>query len=480
MSFTPQTLSVAKGGTGRKTLTIHGILVGNAAGAVNMTSAGTAGQILTSNGAGSDPSFQNPALSGTLDFKDSVRLATTAALPANTFGANVLTATGNGALTVDGSAVVNGDRILVKDEATGANNGIYVVTDAGSAGTPYILTRSTDADTSAEVTNGMYMYCGEGTANASKSFVLSTHDPITLNATALAFVVFSVAGGAPANADYVTLSTNGILTNERVLTGTASQVIITDNGAGSTVVLSLPQNIATTSTPTFAGLTLTNPLTVPNGGTGAGTFTDGGVLIGNGTGAIQVTSAGTSGQVLTSNGAGVDPTFQTPTSGAPVGAQYVTLATDATLTSERVLTGTANQVIITDNGAGSTVVLSLPQSIATTSSVQFGGVYNNGPARDRRVASAAGNYTVLNTDNYIAKTGITGGGDTVTLPAASGIAAGTRITIKDASMTAATNNLTVARTGGDTIDLAAASFVLDIDGASATFVSDGVSNWEVN
>ena len=49
---------------------------------------------------------------------------------------------------------------------------------------------------------------------------------------------------------------------------------------------------------------------VEHGGTGVSSFTDAGVLIGNGTGAIQVTSAGTSGQVLTSNGAGVDPTFQ--------------------------------------------------------------------------------------------------------------------------------------------------------------------------
>lgn len=55
--------------------------------------------------------------------------------------------------------------------------------------------------------------------------------------------------------------------------------------------------------------------TVPYGGTGAATFTDGGVIIGNGTGALQVTSAGTSGYVLTSNGAGVDPTFQVASGG---------------------------------------------------------------------------------------------------------------------------------------------------------------------
>ena len=59
-------------------------------------------------------------------------------------------------------------------------------------------------------------------------------------------------------------------------------------------------------------------------------------------------------------------------SAAPTGASYVTLATNFTLTSERVLTGTSNQVTITDNGAGSTVVLSTPQDIATSSTVQFG------------------------------------------------------------------------------------------------------------
>src|SRR3990167_5762564 len=61
--------------------------------------------------------------------------------------------------------------------------------------------------------------------------------------------------GAPADATYVTLTSNGTLTNERVLTGTANQITLTDNGAGSTVVLSTPQNIHTTATPTFNGLT---------------------------------------------------------------------------------------------------------------------------------------------------------------------------------------------------------------------------------
>lgn len=69
-------------------------------------------------------------------------------------------------------------------------------------------------------------------------------------------------GGAPVNASYVTATSNGTLMDERILTGTANQIIITDNGAGSTIVVSTPQDIATTSSPTFDDLLLNGSLTV--------------------------------------------------------------------------------------------------------------------------------------------------------------------------------------------------------------------------
>src|SRR6201999_1178289 len=68
---------------------------------------------------------------GTNVVHTSVRLATTAALPAYTNLAGVLTATGYGGLVVDGMPAVIGDRILVKNEATPTNNGIYTVTRPG-------------------------------------------------------------------------------------------------------------------------------------------------------------------------------------------------------------------------------------------------------------------------------------------------------------------------------------------------------------
>ncbi len=145
--------------------------------------------------------------------------------------------------------------------------------------------------------------------------------------------------------------------------GTTNQVIFTGT---SPVVASLPQSIATTSTPTFAGLTLTTPLSLANGGTGETTFTD--FLQGT---TNQVIFTGTSPAVASlpqSIATTSTPTFAGLTLTTPLslanGGTGETSFTD-------FLQGTANQVIFTGT---SPVVASLPQSIATTSTPIFGGL----------------------------------------------------------------------------------------------------------
>jgi hypothetical protein len=135
-----------------------------------------------------------------LDVKASVVYATAAALEAYTFtstAGGTLTANANGELDIDGFIVSTvGTRILVKNETSGnaPYNGIYTVTDAGSLSTVWVLTRSTDANTSAEVTDGLFTFVEQGDTLASTSWVLTTNNPITLNTTALTFVQFSGAG----------------------------------------------------------------------------------------------------------------------------------------------------------------------------------------------------------------------------------------------------------------------------------------------
>lgn len=121
------------------------------------------------------------AVKQALDIKDSVRAATTANI------------TLSGAQTIDGVAVVAGDRVLVKDQTTGSANGIYVVA-AGA------WTRAADASISAEVTPGMFVFVEEGTANGDNGYVLTTNAPITLDTTALTFTQFSGAGQVTAGA----------------------------------------------------------------------------------------------------------------------------------------------------------------------------------------------------------------------------------------------------------------------------------------
>lgn len=118
------------------------------------------------------------AVKQSLDIKDSVRVATTA---------NITVASDlNVGDTIDGITLADGDRVLVKDQSTASENGIYV---AGSS-----PVRSADANASSEVTSGMFVFVEEGTANADNGFVLTTDGTITLDTTNLTFVQFSGAG----------------------------------------------------------------------------------------------------------------------------------------------------------------------------------------------------------------------------------------------------------------------------------------------
>ena len=166
-----------------------------------------------------------------LDTKASMRLATAAALPANTRTGNVLTMDAVGALTVDGVAVALNDRILVQDEATGANNGLYYVSVLGDGSTAAELTRTEDADADAKVTSGLYTFVSEGTANAGKGFTLITADPITLNTTALSFTQFNGAGTYDADGTTITLTgTTFSLTTGVATPGTYGSVTVDTYG----------------------------------------------------------------------------------------------------------------------------------------------------------------------------------------------------------------------------------------------------------
>jgi phage-related tail fiber protein len=252
-----------------------------------------------------------------LDVKDSVRAGTTASI--------TLSAT----QTIDGVALVAGDRVLVKDQSTASANGIYVVA-AGA------WTRSADADSSAKVTAGMFTFVEEGTANADTGWVLTTNAPVTLGTTSLAFTQFSGAGqvtagagltktgntfdigagtGITVNADDVALSTSNVLSlfnlatsgivartaantvTARTITGTTNRITVT-NGDGvfgnptlDIAAIYTGQNTITTLGTITTGTWNGSTLAVAYGGTGVTTLT--GLVKGNGASAFTAAVDGT-------------------------------------------------------------------------------------------------------------------------------------------------------------------------------------------
>lgn len=236
-----------------------------------------------------------------LDIKPSVLLATTAALGAYTYSPGnsgvgaTITITATGVLTIDGTAVVQNNRILVKNETgaytnnttpSAAFNGIYTVTTAGAVGVSAVLTRATDFDVNTEIP-GAFTFVETGTTNQDRGFVCTTDAGATMGQTAITFVQFSSAGAYTASTGITlsgsdfqlatgnvlslhNLATNGFVARSasntvaaRTLTGTTNQVSITNgDGTGGNPVFSLPQDIHNAATPTFGGLAVNGTISI--------------------------------------------------------------------------------------------------------------------------------------------------------------------------------------------------------------------------
>ena len=171
------------------------------------------------------------------------------------------------AFVIDGYTASLGDRILIKDQTTGAQNGIYTVTTLGTILTNWVLTRATDFNATGSGPNyietGASTFVTSGTVNASTGWVLTTTGTITVGTTNLTFAQ----------------------------TSSSSSVTVTSPLLKTGSVISL-QTVPTTL-----------------GGTGLATLTAYNVLLGNGTGNVAFAAPGTTGYPLLSAGASSNPAF---------------------------------------------------------------------------------------------------------------------------------------------------------------------------
>jgi hypothetical protein len=151
-------------------------------------------------------------------------------------GATLTNSSTQAALIIDGVTLAVGNRVLVKDQATALQNGIYTVTNIGSVSTNWVLTRATDFDSPSQMVRGSVIEVIGGTINSVTTWMLTS-------------IVTAVGTDS---LTFPTLSQNGI---SNVL-GTTNQITVTVNN-----------NIATISianNPVFTG---TGSMTIPTGTT---------------------------------------------------------------------------------------------------------------------------------------------------------------------------------------------------------------------
>jgi hypothetical protein len=161
------------------------------------------------------------------DFKQAVRVVTTTNI--NLTGAPS---------TVDGVALAANNRILVTAQSTASQNGLYYVATVGS-GSDGTWTRTTDGDTTGEITAGMIVVVAEGTAYADSEWLLTTNDPIVVGTTGLAFIQL--------NATIYSGTSNVSVTNGGNVSistaGTANVITVATTGAYVTGLVSATGNV---------------------------------------------------------------------------------------------------------------------------------------------------------------------------------------------------------------------------------------------
>ena len=219
-----------------------------------------------------------------LDVKKSVDFASTANV-AGTYnnGAGTITASSNGALAMDGGAPSNGQRVLLKDQSSNVQNGVYVVTNSGGAGSQYVLTRAADADANAEISGGAFFFVEQGSANADNGYVTTHNGTPTLGTDAITFEQFSGAGQ---------ISAGSALTKS----GNTLNVAVDDSSIeiNSDALRVKASGITNAMLAGSIDLTakVTGALPVGNGGTGLSSIAKGSVLVANSANTLSALDGG--------------------------------------------------------------------------------------------------------------------------------------------------------------------------------------------
>jgi hypothetical protein len=310
------------------------------------------------------------SLANGLDVKQSVKAASTTALTvtysngSSGVGATLTNAGTQAALTLDSIALSVGDRVLIKNQATASQNGVYTVTTVGTISTNWVLTRATDFDNSpgTEVGPGIFFFVEQGTTQADNGYVITTDTAITIGTTAIDFSQFSGAGQITAG-DGLTKSgntINAVGTSNRIDIS-ADAIDISTSYVGQTSITTL----GTIGTGTWQGTVVAGQY----GGTGVNNSGKTITIGGN----FTHTGAHTLGLTTTAN-----TSVTLPTTGT-----LATLAGTETFTNKTLTSPTINAGALSGTFSGSATlsgVITLSNTTDATSTTAAGVIMSGGLA----------------------------------------------------------------------------------------------------
>jgi hypothetical protein len=374
-----------------------------------------------------------------------------------------LTAGTAGTTTIDGVALSDTDRVLVKNQTTTSENGVYVASDTGG-GTQTVLTRATDLDEPLEFESAFF-FVNFGTANGGTGWVVIAPFPSTVDTDPVTFAQFTGASSL-SGGDGIDISGNVVsvdLATNSGLTFTTGQLTVNSTIAGTGLTFtSGVLDVDASQTQITAVGTLTtgtwnaDTIAIANGGTGAttasGARTNLGVVIGTNVQAWDVNLD----QI-----AGLTPTDSNFIVGN--GSAWIT----ETGNTARTSLGLGSTDTPTFNGlsAGSALITDVANPVALQDAATKDYV-------DTAVAGAGGGtptYTAVNanttaSDGDFLAVDTTGSTVTIDLPP-SPTAYVSQVFFVDEQGTFATNNLIVDRNGNNILGLAE-NLVSDVDGIS--------------
>lgn len=396
-----------------------------------------------------------------------------------------LTAGSNTTLTADGYTFVLNDRILVKDQASGFQNGIYSVTQAGSGSLPWILTRATDFDTAAEMPSGTAVSVINASAtDYLQGFIFTTTGTITVGTTTLTFVQFTGVADITAGTG-LTKTGNTLSLTTPVAVANGGTGVATSTGTGS-VVLSTSPILVTPALGTPASGVATN-LTGTAAGLTAGTVTTNANLTG------VITSSGNATSIASQTGTGTkfvvdtSPTLVTPVLGVasattlnkvtfttPATGSTLTVADGKTLTSSNTLTlaGTDSTTITfqgTDTYVGRTTTDTLTNKSISGATNTLSAIAN------ASLTNSA--VTIGSTSVSLGATAATIAGLTLTAPV---LGAATATTINKVTLTTPASGSTLTIADGKTLTASNTVTFTGTDGSSVAYGTGGTLTYTAN